>query len=206
MPAGPYVCSPPSTHSSSWLPFWWRSHGGLAGAWHTTLIGIPFVILYVGIWSSAFGAYNAVTLGLLAITWTLAIEEQYYLLWPLALSTLLKRMHHRRIAVILVAVALAEEVLRSGLDLLNKPQLYNWLDRSTLTHSDGLLIGSAFALMYTCRGQWKAWPAIRGVRTLCRSPGRSSWPSRSSPGSRPCTRRVCGRPLPSTGALPFWPA
>ena len=135
--------------------------GGLAGARHTTLIGIPFVILYVGNWSSAFGAYNAVTLGLLAITWTLAIEEQYYLLWPLALSRLLKRMHHRRIAVILVAVALAEEVLRSGLDLLNKPQLYNWLDRSTLTHSDGLLIGSALALMYTCRGQWKAWPAIR---------------------------------------------
>ena len=135
--------------------------GGLSGARHETLVGIPWVFFYIGNWDIAFSSYNIVVLGLLSITWTLAIEEQYYLLWPLGLTTLLKRMNHQRIAVLLVVVALVEQVGRSLLDLSNNAHLYTWLDKSTLSHSDGLLIGSAFALMYTARDQWKLWPAIQ---------------------------------------------
>jgi peptidoglycan/LPS O-acetylase OafA/YrhL len=131
---------------------------GLAVWRHETLVGIPYVVLYTGNWAIAFG--SALTLGLLSITWTLAIEEQFYLLWPLCLRTLLGRMHRRRIAAFLVVVALVEEVARIFIGLAGHPALSAWADKSTLTHSDGLMLGSAVALMWTCRNEWKAWPSI----------------------------------------------
>ncbi len=128
----------------------------IQGGRHETLVGIPFVIFYVGNWNIAFGA----TLGLLGITWTLAIEEQYYLLWPLTLSALLKRIDRRRIAALLVAVALAEEIVRYIAGLSNDIYFNLWFDKATVTHSDGLLLGSALALMWTTRATWKIWPTI----------------------------------------------
>ncbi len=132
--------------------------GGLAPFRHETLVGVPFVVLYVGNWADAFG--SVLTLGLLSITWTLAIEEQYYLLWPLGLNALLRRMDRPRIAVLLVGAAVIEQVVRFVMGLSNNNAVAVFADKSTVTHTDGLLLGSALALMWTGRETWARWPAI----------------------------------------------
>ncbi|HWE68546.1 MAG TPA: acyltransferase [Acidimicrobiales bacterium] len=131
--------------------------GGLVAWRHLTLVGVPYVVLYTGNWAIAFG--NVLTLGLLSVTWTLAIEEQYYFLWPLALTTMLKRIDRQRIAFFLLGVALLEQVVRFLLGFASV-SVSEWAQKSTLTHSDGLLLGSALALMWTARASWKLWPAI----------------------------------------------
>jgi len=47
---------------------------------HQTVVAVPAVILYVGNWFFVFGTDHS--LGLLGPTWSLAIEEQFYLVWP----------------------------------------------------------------------------------------------------------------------------
>ena len=133
----------------------------LANFRHATLTGLPFVVLYIGNWASAFG--TVLTLGLLSITWTLAIEEQFYLLWPLGLSALLRRMNRTRIAHILIGVAVLEMVGRLVLSYAGVST--EWLQYSTVTHSDGLLMGSALALLWSSGGEWKAWPTLKKLST-----------------------------------------
>jgi peptidoglycan/LPS O-acetylase OafA/YrhL len=140
------------------------AYGGLAPYRHATLFGIPGVLLYVSNWVIAFGKNPAVggapVLGLLSITWTLAIEEQYYLLWPVTLRKLLKRMSRQRIAAYLIAVAVLEQVARLAIGLAHNQAVDLWADKATVTHTDGLLLGTALALLWTCRKDSKWWPAI----------------------------------------------
>jgi peptidoglycan/LPS O-acetylase OafA/YrhL len=132
--------------------------GGLVVYRHETLVGLPWVLFYLGNWPIAWG--NSLTLGLLAVTWTLAIEEQYYLLWPLGLNKLLARVDRRRIAAGLMIAAVLEELVRFVMGLSNDLAVNLWADKATVTHSDGLLVGSALALMWTTRATWKLWPII----------------------------------------------
>jgi peptidoglycan/LPS O-acetylase OafA/YrhL len=139
--------------------------GGLAPYRHATLFGIPAVLLYVSNWVIAFGKNPAIggapILGLLSITWTLAIEEQYYLLWPMTLRKLLKRTSRQRIAGYLIVTAVAEQVARIGIGFSHNMAWDLWADKATVTHTDGLLLGTALALLWTCRKDSKWWPAIQ---------------------------------------------
>ena len=71
--------------------------------------------------------------------WTLAIEEQFYLVWPLAMLLLPRKS---RLAVVTGAVA-ALAIFRH--------EFYHWFPRATLTafqfHYDGLLVGALLALV-----------------------------------------------------------
>lgn len=87
--------------------------------------------------------------GILGHTWSLAIEEQYYWLWPLALVMLLRRYDRRRLAIGAFGAALVVATWRGlcfGLSI-GRDQTY-W---RTDTHCDGLLLGSALALYLSAR-------------------------------------------------------
>jgi peptidoglycan/LPS O-acetylase OafA/YrhL len=77
---------------------------------------------------------------LLAHTWSLAIEEQFYLLWPLTLAVFLKMT--RSVAVVaMVAVALGASLWRTHVYEPGIGHAYLGLD----TRADALLLGCALA-------------------------------------------------------------
>lgn len=132
-------------------------HGAFAGVYrHESLVSLPFVVFYVGNWRVAFAGFAS--LGIFGVTWSLAIEEQFYLLWPLGLGRLLKVANRQKIAMWLVAVAILEMIVRTIIDIFSGSWV--WAYMSTVTHSDGLLLGSAIALLWTVRTELTPWVTI----------------------------------------------
>jgi peptidoglycan/LPS O-acetylase OafA/YrhL len=79
--------------------------------------------------------------------WSLAIEEQFYLLWPLILWFLLSRLNGRRSRVTVTLLAAAASALVMALQYTpggDPSAVYYGTD----THASALLIGSALALAY----------------------------------------------------------
>jgi peptidoglycan/LPS O-acetylase OafA/YrhL len=76
--------------------------------------------------------------------WSLAIEEQFYLLWPLILWFIVLRLNGKRARVAAVLVAAAGSALAMALQYtpLDPSQVYYGTD----THASALLIGAALAL------------------------------------------------------------
>lgn len=109
--------------------------------------------------------------------WSLAVEEQFYLLWPLVMMAILRKGHRRlpRVAVWFFAIALAITVAvgvlmpsgRIGASCTATPDAY-WTiaDRcigkvevlylSTPSRASGLLLGAAMALL------WRPYALLRG--------------------------------------------
>jgi peptidoglycan/LPS O-acetylase OafA/YrhL len=109
---------------------------------HSTVAAVPFVLVYVGNWAMALGPPHAG--GLLAHTWSLAVEEQFYILWPLiGVAWLCVAGDRRRAARIVGAVAVADA-------LYFMFALARWTPEraifATDTHAFGLLTGAALAL------------------------------------------------------------
>ena len=103
---------------------------------------------------------------LLQHLWSLAVEEQFYLVWPavvvMAMATGRRRV--RRVALVLAiasTVWMALLSLRSGFPVPNDPSRVYY---GTDTHAMGLLVGAALATVWA---PWRRW-----------SPG-ASWLSRT---------------------------
>lgn len=102
----------------------------------TTSDGVGPALLYVTNWQRAAGGDP----GALAHTWSLGIEEQFYVLWPVVLLVLLRWGSRRAFCVCLAVIAFVTAV-RLGADL-NPDRIENGLD----LRADGLLAGCAVAL------------------------------------------------------------
>ena len=129
---------------------------------HTTGIGAASIGLYFTNWLVI--ARGNAPLGPFGHLWSLAIEEQFYLVWPIVVIASVK-LGSRRVGVFLAAVvgAAASAIYRATLwqnaktwgagtataaertEHVHDVGVY-WY-RSTLTRSDGLLIGCALAVV-----------------------------------------------------------
>lgn len=95
-----------------------------------------------------FGAFGQSIQGeTLGPTWTLAVEEQFYLVWPLLLLAMLRFWKVRTVTLATLGLAAAFLLERFVLVMSGAPlnRLYNGPD----TRADELLIGCALALLFT---------------------------------------------------------
>jgi peptidoglycan/LPS O-acetylase OafA/YrhL len=138
-------------------------------------------VFYVTNWMRAFHLTQD---SFLRHTWSLAIEEQYYLLWPILLTLLVRRFRESRLASVIFALACVAAVWRAVLYRhgASNERVYDGLD----TRADSLLVGSALAALLSSEAyawivqrrrwmQWAIWPPLAllswmAYRVNCHAP------------------------------------
>ena len=123
---------------------------------------VTAALVYVSNWSAIFTDQSYFEAAgrppLLQHLWSLAVEEQFYLLWPAVVAAVLTlgRRHLRWIAVIAAVASSALMALlavRNGYPVPNDPSRVYF---GTDTHATPLLLGAALA---TCWTPWRVWRA-----------------------------------------------
>ncbi len=133
--------------------------GYLLGLWSNvpaTAAGIVGMLLYVGNWTTAAGFSS----GVLGHTWSLAVEEQFYILWPLLLILGLRYADRRTVAYVALAVAIA--VLPWRLFVATTTAGYRTF-LGTDTNADALLLGCAIAILQPRLSKLSGWIGIAGL-------------------------------------------
>jgi peptidoglycan/LPS O-acetylase OafA/YrhL len=123
--------------------------GGAMIAWNPSLGTVGFVlsvIFYTANWAIVYGLPP----GLLAHTWSLAIEEQFYVIWP-PLLLILVRVIRRRWVLLLVVLSAAGLAVAHRFTIMHTPagmaRIYVGLD----AHADPVLIGCALGIFCASR-------------------------------------------------------
>lgn len=124
-----------------------------------TYQGILLTLSYVSNWVFAFN--ESVKVGPLGITWSLAIEEQFYLLWPLILILLLRLKVRRRMILLMMMLAIVALALHRKI-LMEDGARIERMYYATDTRADALLIGCLVALLLC----WNVLPRSDGFRWL----------------------------------------
>jgi peptidoglycan/LPS O-acetylase OafA/YrhL len=119
----------------------WKDPPAQAASMRKTAL---ITLLYAVNW---FKAYDALPNEILSPAWSLSIEEQFYLLWPLLLVTLLRLGASRRaVAGVVIALLLGSAAARAALWSPDDAGVHR-VFFGTDTHADGLLAGVLAALL-----------------------------------------------------------
>lgn len=119
----------------------------LAASAGPTLHGAPYALLFVGNWQTAFAP---IVEGMIAQTWSLGTEEQFYLVWAPVLVIVLRRRVRRETVAILMLAAVAVQVTLRAAIVYGHPVTQHWLYRIYFApdlHSEGLLLGCVLGLL-----------------------------------------------------------
>ena len=167
-----------------WTVFW-----GTAEQQNQVRQGYPWGILYLANWGQIFSGtpYFAGMPSMFRHLWSLAVEEQWYLIWPLVFVGIARhKRDDAKVGRAIVGVAAAVMVITAVMSLLDKPTQWpfffslhpsewgmrpvdttNFLYLSTFTRSSGLLLGAGLAFLYR---PWRvtARPKGSATRTLDR--------------------------------------
>lgn len=122
---------------------------------------VLYALFYSSNWVRAFNLHN---MGLLSHTWSLSIEEQFYILWPVTLVLMLRRIESRKkIMFIILSMMLLSWLLRVIMASNGAPanRLYNGLD----TRADALLAGCVIGIAHAS-GILRLDDRLRGFRGI----------------------------------------
>ena len=152
----------------------WASLFGTAEQQSTLKRDLPWSIFYVGNWGQILGQapyFASTDPPLLRHLWSLAVEEQWYLIWPLvfvgamAVGTRNLRTRGATFAsvalglMVLIFVLHATTPASGTIGLLgHQANRTNFMYLSTFTRASGLLLGAGCAFV------WRPWRASRPMR------------------------------------------
>jgi peptidoglycan/LPS O-acetylase OafA/YrhL len=119
------------------------------------------VLLYSANWKEAFE--GPISLGALAHTWSLSIEEQFYFFWPLVTSLLLSARKVRSFKAVMITAALVGVLVVSRFFLEGTGSVLARYE-STFARADELLAGAFCAfLQQECGGQIEFFRTRKGT-------------------------------------------
>ncbi len=151
----------------------WAALAGSAEQQTQVRRDIPWSVFYVNNWGQILGdvPYFAGEPPLLRHLWSLAVEEQWYLIWPLVFVALMRiRLPRHLLGSMILGAALVVWIYtfwvqsRSPTPLGGPPAAFDGVDRtnymylSTITRSFGLLLGAGAAFI------WRPWRWRRADR------------------------------------------
>jgi peptidoglycan/LPS O-acetylase OafA/YrhL len=141
-----------SSGAMNWRRFYRRRAFRLLPAFWVMLIIVAALVPPAATLSSFGYVINWTTaLGLVPInealghTWSLAVEWQFYLVWPVILVLALRRLSPRSVVLLALTLGIASAVWRAGLWTIGPDWTRVW--HATDTHADGLLLGSALGVV-----------------------------------------------------------